>query len=78
MTIKSANSNMQRGDMQTRKKRVMHLKAPNRGNCNIILSNEVRVISGGMHPNLLGRWTVPRSLISQRVKIPPVRFTRIG
>jgi len=23
-------------------------------------------------------WTVPRSLISQRVKIPPVLFTRIG
>ena len=54
MTIKSANSNMQRGDMQTCKKRVMHPKAPNRGNCDIILSNEVRVISEGMPPNLFG------------------------
>ena len=30
----------------------------------------------GMHPNLFGGGPVPRSLISQRVKIPPVLFTR--
>jgi len=32
----------------------------------------------GMHPNSFGCGYVPRSLISKRVKIPPVLFTRIG
>jgi hypothetical protein len=31
-----------------------------------------------MHPILIGCGGVPRSLISKRVKIPPVLFTRIG
>jgi len=31
-----------------------------------------------MPRNLFRVWTVPRSLASQRVKIPPVLFTRIG
>jgi len=31
-----------------------------------------------MHPILIGCGSVPRSLISKRVKIPPVLFTRIG
>ena len=31
----------------------------------------------GMPRNLFRWWPVPRSLISQRVKIPPVLFTRI-
>ena len=31
-----------------------------------------------MHPNSFGCGGVPRNLISQRVKIPPVLFTRIG
>ncbi|MBE9573857.1 MAG: hypothetical protein IMF20_01855, partial [Proteobacteria bacterium] len=29
-------------------------------------------------PDFSRLWTVPRSLISKRVKIPPVLFTRIG
>ena len=31
-----------------------------------------------MHLNSFGCGAVPRSLVSQRVKIPPVLFTRIG
>ncbi len=31
-----------------------------------------------MPRNLFRWWGVPRSLIAQRVKIPPVLFTRIG
>ena len=31
-----------------------------------------------MPRNLFRWWSVPRSLISKRVKIPPVLFTRIG
>jgi|LGVF01.1.fsa_nt_gb hypothetical protein len=36
---------------------------------------------GGLNwdaPDFNRVWTVPRSLIAQRVKIPPVLFTRIG
>ena len=33
---------------------------------------------GWMPRNSFRGWTVPRSLISKRVKIPPVLFTRIG
>jgi hypothetical protein len=43
-----------------------------------ILLHASEIESKRMPPNLLGGESVPRSLISRRVKIPPALFTRIG